>query len=75
MQSVFYKTQVKNDIEMLFEHFKKYNMRFTKNELNLMRYAMEDLLNGDDVPNDKDKFEIHVSNILTKIDWRLSKLG
>ena len=50
-------------------------MKFTKNELNLMRYAMYDLLNGDDVPNDKDKFETHVSNILTMIDWRLSKLG
>ena len=47
-------------------------MKFTKNELNLMRYAMYDLLNGDDLP---ETFETHVSNILTKIDWRLSKLG
>ena len=46
-------------------------MKFTKNELNLMRYAMEDLLNGDDAPNDKNKFETHVNEIIEKIDWML----
>jgi len=46
-------------------------MKFTKNELNLMRYAMYDLLNGDDVPNDKDKFETHVNEIIEKIDGML----
>ena len=46
-------------------------MKFTKNELNLMRYAMYDLLNGDDVPNDEDKFETHVNEILEKIDKML----
>ena len=47
-------------------------MKFTKNELNLMRYAMYDLLNGDDVPNDKDKFETHVNEIIEKIDLNLT---
>ena len=47
-------------------------MKFTKNELNLMRYAVEDLLNGDDVPNDKDKFETHVNEIIEKIDLNLT---
>ena len=46
-------------------------MKFTKNELNLMRYAMYDLLNGDDIPNDKDKFETHVNGIIDKIDGML----
>ena len=49
-------------------------MKFTKNELNLMRYAMEDLLNGDDVPNDKDKFEAHINEIIEKIDLNLTSL-
>jgi len=49
-------------------------MKFTKNELNLMRYAMEDLLNGDDVPNDKDKFETHVNEIIEKIDLNLTSV-
>jgi division protein CdvB (Snf7/Vps24/ESCRT-III family) len=48
-------------------------MKFTKNELNLMRYAMYDLLNGDDVPNDKDKFEIHINEIINKIDNELNR--
>ena len=50
-------------------------MKFTKNELNLMRYAVEDLLNGDDVPNDKwlkTKFETHVNEIIEKIDLNLT---
>ncbi len=52
-------------------------MKFTKNELNLMRYAMEDLLNGDDVPNDKwlkTKFETHVNEIIEKIDLNLTSV-
>jgi hypothetical protein len=49
-------------------------MKFTKNQLNLMRYAMEDLLNGDDIiPNDKNKFEIHVNEIINKIDNELNR--
>ena len=48
-------------------------MKFTKNELNLMRYAMYDLLNGDDVPNDKDKFETHVNEIINKLDNELNR--
>jgi len=48
-------------------------MKFTKNELNLMRYAMYDLLNGDDVPDDKNKFEIHVNEILNKLDNELNR--
>ena len=48
-------------------------MKFTKNELNLMRYAMYDFLNGDDVPNDKDKFETHVNEIINKIDNELNR--
>ena len=48
-------------------------MKFTKNELNLMRYAVEDLLNGDDVPNDKTKFETHVNEIINKIDNELNR--
>jgi len=42
--------------------------KLTKNELNMMRYAMCDLLNGDDVPDNKDKFEIQVNEIIEKID-------
>ena len=48
-------------------------MKFTKNELNVMRYAMYDLLNGDDVPNDKTKFEKHVSEIINKLDNELNR--
>ena len=47
---------------------KKYMNSFTKNELHLMRYAVEDLLNGDDVPNDKAKFETHVNEIIENDD-------
>jgi division protein CdvB (Snf7/Vps24/ESCRT-III family) len=47
--------------------------KLTKNELNLMRYAMEDLLNGDDVPDNKDKFEIQVNEIINKIDNELNR--
>jgi hypothetical protein len=46
-------------------------MEFTKNELNLMRYAMEDLLinrHKDDVPP---KFEEHVNEVIEKIDSML----
>jgi len=50
-------------------------MKFTKNELHLMRYAVEDLLNGDDVPNaepsELKKFETHVNEIIEKIDRML----
>ncbi len=50
-------------------------MKFTKNELHLMRYAVEDLLNGDDyyANKDKDKFEIHVNEIINKIDNELNR--
>ena len=48
-------------------------MKFTKNELHLMRYAVEDLLNSDDVPNDKAKFETHVNEIINKIDNELNR--
>lgn len=53
-------------------------MKFTKNELHLMRYAVEDLLNGDDVPNEdsfynKQKFETHVSEIINKLDNELNR--
>ena len=43
-------------------------MKFTKNELNLMRYAVEDLLinrHKDDVPP---KFEEHVNEVIERID-------
>ncbi len=46
-------------------------MKFTKNELNLIRYAVEDLVinrDKDDVPP---KFEEHVNEIMHKIDWML----
>ena len=53
-------------------------MKFTKNELHLMRYAVEDLLNGDDRPNpdsfyDETKFEKHVSEIINKLDNELNR--
>ena len=34
---------------------------------------MYDLLNGDDVPNDKDKFETHVNEIINKLDNELNR--
>ncbi len=46
-------------------------MKFTKNELNLIRYAVEDLVinrDKDDVPP---KFEERVNEIMHKIDWML----
>ena len=46
-------------------------MKFTKNELNLIRYAVEDLVinrHKDDVPP---KFEERVNEIMHKIDWML----
>ena len=48
-------------------------MKFTKNELNLMRYAIEDLMNGDNVPDNKTKFETHVNEIIEKIDGMLGR--
>ena len=46
-------------------------MKFTDVELMLMRYAMYDLLNGDDRPDDNNKFEKHVNEIIEKIDWMI----
>ena len=56
-------------------------MEFTKNELNLIRYAVEDLfinrsrnLGGELIftpTNAASKFEEHVNEIMHKIDWML----
>ena len=43
-------------------------MKFTKNELNLMRYAMEDLMYEKDA---RPEFKNHVDEIMKKIDGML----
>ena len=46
-------------------------MKFTKNELNLIRYAVEDLVINRDKEDVPPKFEEHVNEIMHKIDWML----